>query len=404
MVLSNTLRGCCCAFLFTTTYPAASEPATPSLAQAVDAAWERSPHAQALLARRAEVAAVQEAARAWTPGAPSLGLSERNDRLTSRDGVRESEVSLSTPIWLPGQKAARQSLAESGSEELDAQLASARWEIAGRVREQLWSVAAAREALDEAQDHQHHLEALADEVQRRVAAGDLARSDSLLAQQEVLAAQAVVSTAQARLNDALSRYRLLTGQADIPTPGSEATSLAAVEPHPRLLAARVAAQRAQASLRTVQASRRDAPVVSLSMRRERDRDIAGSTQTVGVAIQVPIGAAARNRPQETSAATQIASAQAELVQTELSIQSDIALAQQQLQETARALHAAASRTALTTEHVHLIDKAFRLGERGLAEAIRARALAHEAEAAERHQRVALGQAHARLNQAKGILP
>lgn len=404
MVLSDTLRSCCCALLFAATYPAASQPSTPSLAQAIDAAWERSPQARALLARRAEVAAGRDAARAWTPGAPSLGLSERNDRLTSRDGVRETEVSLSAPVWLPGQRTAKQSLAESAGDELDAQLARTRWEIAGIVREHLWSVAAAREALAEARDHQQHLEALAGEVQRRVAAGDLARSDSLLAKQEMLAAQALVSTAQARLNDALSRYRLLTGQADIPTPNNEATTFPAVEPHPRLLAARVAAQRAQAALRVVQASRRDAPVVSLSMRRERDRDIAGSTQTIGVAIQVPFGTAARNRPQETAAATQIASAQAELGQTERSIQSDIALAQQQLQETARALNAAASRTALTTEHVQLIEKAFRLGDRGLAEVIRARALAHEAQAAERHQLVALGQAHAQLNQAKGVLP
>lgn len=404
MVLSGLIRGCSTAMLLMMLGSPASHAASAGLAMALEAAWERSPQARALIARRAEIAAARDTARAWTPGPPSLGLGERNDQLTGGDGIRETEVSLSAPVWLPGQKAISQSLAASSGEELEARLAGMRLEIAAQVRERLWEAAAAREAFDEARDHQQHLQALTDEVQRRVSAGDLARTDGMLAQQEVLAAQAAVSAIQARVNEAVSRYRLLTGHTDIPAAEIEADGMPAADPHPRVLAARAALQRAQASLRVLQASRREPPVVGLSMRRERDRDVAGSTHTVGIAIQVPFGTAARNRVQETAAATEIEEAMAELAQAENTAQADVQLAQQQLAEARRALDAAASRTALTAEHVQLIEKAFRLGERGLADTIRARALAHEAEAAERQQRVALGLAHARLNQAKGVLP
>jgi cobalt-zinc-cadmium efflux system outer membrane protein len=403
MVLRNLLRGCGAAFLIAASLQVAAQTMVSPLGLAVDAAWQRSPEGRALMARRNEIAAERKAAQAWTPGVPTLGIAERNDRLTGHNGVRETEISLSAPVWLPGQRSARQALAESGREELDGQIAQSRLSIAGSVRDQYWAMAAAREALDEARDHEHHLVALTQEVTRRVRAGDLARTDGMLAQQEVLAAQAAISATQARLNEAVSRFSVLTGRSNLFEQKVE-TIASTTATHPRLLAAEATLRRAQASLQAVRSSRRDAPTVGVSIRRERDRDIPGSTNTVGVAVQIPFGTAARNEPVEAAAMTQVEAAQAELAQAERAVQADIALADQQLQEATRALDAAAARTKLTAEHVRLIDKAFRLGERGLADLIRARSLAHEAEAAERHQRVAIGLAHAKVNQAKGILP
>lgn len=128
-----------------------------------------------------------------------MGLSQRSDRWNDRNGVQETDISLSAPVWLPGQKSARQALAQTSSDDLEAQIASARLARAGEVRERLRAVAAAREALTEVQDHLHYLEGLANEVLQRVRAGDLARTDGMLAQQEVLASQGAVAAAQAKL-------------------------------------------------------------------------------------------------------------------------------------------------------------------------------------------------------------
>ncbi|MDQ9169568.1 TolC family protein [Oxalobacteraceae bacterium R-40] len=374
------------------------------LKAAVDAAWQRSPRARTLEARLNEAQASREAAQSWIAGSPSIGIGQRSDRWTDGNGVRETEVSVSAPVWLPGQKSARQNLAQAGSEDLDAQLANARLALAGEVRERLWAVAAARESLAEAQDHLHHLEGLAEEVQLRVKAGDLARTDGMLAQQEVLAARAAASAARVREQEALMRYRNLTGQQDIPVPQPEPIAVAMREPHPRLLSAQTAVQQAQASFNVVNATRSDPPTIGLSMRQERDTYEADSSRSIAVAVQIPLGTRSRNRPLETAALTQIATANAEAAQTESALHAELDLARQQLAAAQDALDAAKARAELTREHTRLIDKAFRLGERGLADLLRSEALSHEAEVAVRQQQVAVGLAHARINQALGIIP
>jgi outer membrane protein, heavy metal efflux system len=365
---------------------------------------QRSPQARTLEAKRDEAKAGREAASSWIAGSPSIGVGQRSDRWTAQNGMRETEVSLSAPIWLPGQKAARETVAQNSAEDLEAQIAHARLMVAGEVRERLWAVAMAREALVEAQDHLHHLEGLADEVMRRVKAGDLARTDGLLAQQEMLAAKNLVATAQAKERETITRYMTLTGQTDIPQAEPEPLAASIQDPHPRILATRSAVAKAQASLHAVNAIRRDPPTVGLSMRQERDAYASDSSKSVGIALQIPLGTRSRNRPLETAAHTQIATATAEATQAEATLQADIELAKKQLAATQSALDAATERAALTREHTQLIEKAFRLGERGLAEVLRSQAMSHEAEVAERQQRVAVGLAHARLNQALGIVP
>lgn len=396
-------RLCLLAALVLTAPMALSESNTP-LSIAVDAAWQRSPLARTLEARRGESVAGQEAAQSWIAGSPSVGLSQRNDRGSNQTGFRETEVSVSAPIWLPNQKSARESLANISADELEAQIAYTRLAIAGEVREQLWAVAAAREELAEAQDHQRHLEALAGDVMRRVKAGDLARTDGLLAQQEVLAAKSAITAAQIRLQIAMSRYITLTGQQSIPSPSLEPIATSMQEPHPRMLFANKSIQRSQASLHAVNSTRSDPPTVGLLMRREQDGLVSGSSQSVGIAVQIPFGTNAQNRPLESAALTKIETARAEAAQTESMLLSDIELARQQLTASEQGLASASERAALTREHTELIAKSFRMGERGLNDLLRSHALSHEADVGERQQKVAVGLAHARLNQALGILP
>ncbi|HYD80270.1 MAG TPA: TolC family protein [Paucimonas sp.] len=378
--------------------------AQPDLKSAVDAAWRRSPQARTLEAGREEMAAGREAARSWIAGSPALGLVQRSDRWNGRAGARESEISLSAPVWLPGQMATRRIQAEAGADDLEARIAAARLAIAGEVRERLWAVVAAREALAEAGNRRQYLEAIAEEVLRRVGAGDLARTDGMLARQEALAARAAALDAEQRLREALSSYTVLTGLPDIPAAEPEPIAPAMTEPHPRLLAARAALMHARAALDVVDSTRSEPPTLGVALRRERDGAAAAASSSVTLSLEIPIGTAARNRPLETAARTRVESASAEAAQAEAALQAEIELARQRLAASQAALDAASSRATLARDHARLIERAFRLGERGLADMLRAQSLLHEAEAAERQQRAALGLAHARLNQALGIAP
>lgn len=374
-----------------------------TLHSAVEGAWLRSVAARTLEARQGEADAGRATARSWVAGSPTLGLSQRSDRWTGKGDRRESEVSLAAPFWLPGQKAAREALAATSTDELSALTLEARLAVAGEVRARLWEAAAARETLAERTDHLHHMTDLAEEVQRRVTAGDLARTDGLMAQQEVLAAEIALTQAATKASEALSRYRLLTGMAELP----------ALEPEPlaggtpdslRLAAARASERRAQAALRLAEATRSAPPSVGLSYRHEQEGGLQGPDRSVAIALQIPLGSQARNRPAEAQAQTQVATAAAEAARAQASVDADIALAHEQLANVRAALEAATKRALALREHTTLIEKAFRQGERGLAELLRSRVMSHEADIAVRQHRVALGSAHAQHNQVKGILP
>lgn len=382
----------------------AADGAPATLKHAVDSAWQRAPAARTVEARQAETSAARASAASWIASNPTLGLSQRNDQgARERDG-RESELSVSSSFWLPGQKSARESLAARSVEEAAAQLGATRLQVAGLVRNRIWEAAAAQVTLDEKRDHLHHLEGLADEVQRRVKAGDLARSDGLLAQQEVLAARIAVSSARTAVAEALARYRTLTGLAELPPLEPEALREPDAPANPRLAAALASEQRARAALRLAQASRAAPPTLALLVRREEERSLREPVRSIGLAVQVPLGSAARNRGAEAQARTVIATAAAEAAEAQAMAGADLDVARERLANARAALDDATARAAALHEHTALFEKAFRQGERGLADLLRSRALTHEADVAVAQQQVALGHAHAQLNQALGILP
>jgi outer membrane protein TolC len=391
-------------------YQVAAAPSAPAAAgitlkQAVESAWQRAPAARTLDARQAEASAARDIARSWTASSPTLGLSQRADQGASERDQRESEISVSSSFFLPGQKSAREALAARSTEEVAAHIDATRLAIAGVVRNRMWEAAAAQVRLEEKQDHLEHLEGLLDEVQQRVKAGDLARSDGLLAEQEVLAARIAIADARTATAESLARYRVLTGLSALPPLEPEVLSSEGKAPaNPRLTAAQASEQRAQAALRLAAASRWAPPTIALSVRREDERLLQKPVNSIGVAVQIPIGSAARNRTVEAQAQTVIATAAAEAAEVQANATADIEIANERLANARTALETATARATALHEHTALFEKAFRQGEKGLADLLRSRALTHEADVAVAQQKVALGLAHAQLNQALGILP
>lgn len=387
------------------TAPVAAQSAQqPTLHALFESAWQRAPLARTLAARRDEAAAEQELAGSWQAAAPVLGLSQRSDRWTDQRDRRESEVSLSSSFWTPGQMKRRSRLAHAISDDVDLQLALARLEIAGLVRAQLWETAAAHDVVLEKERYLQLLEELTQDVERRVGAGDLPRSDLLLARQEVLAAHSGLIKVRGAAHAANLRFATLTGMPPVhgvqPEPTPPASDAAPI----RKQAALSAERRARATLAAASAQASAAPTVALSMRRERDGITAPNNRSVGIALQIPLVGKQRNRPLEAAAATQLATASAELQLVEVQAEGDLALARSRLLDAVEALHLAEQRANTALEHTRLVEKAFSLGERALAELLRAKLQLHEAQMALRQQRITLGQSHADLNQALGILP
>jgi outer membrane protein TolC len=376
-----------------------------SLRTALDKAWERSPQAQTFEAKRAESDAQAVAANSLLPGAPAVILGHRGDQLNSNAGKREWEAGIAMPIWLPGQRDARQRQAQAGKDGLEANIRALRLKLAGELREAIWQVrqAQAQTRLDE--ERALSAKKLAEDVSRRVLAGELARTDLNLAQNEWRAAQAAVLHSRNRQLQARQAYATLTGMTALPDDVSESAQPKPLpDDHPLLEEARLAIEAAQAQVRVAMNSRRDSPEVELSTRRERGNLNDPYAGTVAISLRLPLSTDARNLPRISAAQTALTGAHSGYARVRLTLEYHGQQAEQALQAADQVLDLARQQRAAARENLDLIQKSFGLGESDLFTLLRARAAAFEAEQSYNQQEIAQALARARLNQAQGVLP
>lgn len=390
--------------------PAATA-APVALREALEAAWQRAVAAREADGQRRRADAERStAARPWA-GPPTLELSHRNDRWQRNDGRRETELGIAVPMWLPGQRAARASTADAAVAQAQAAEQVARLRLAGELRESAWQLAALQGELAQAEAQAQALRQLADDTDRRVRAGDLARADSLAAQAELLAATAASAEARQRLQSAQAQWTLLTGlaaapdlQPDVTPDRPGATDAEAGAAHAEGLLASQTTALARQRVALMRQSRRDAPELTLGLRQDMPGRGEAPQGSLVVGLRLPFGTDDRNQPLEAAALAELDIAQAQEQRLRERLVSDIATARAALRATQAQRDAEATRAGLLRERAALIDKSFRAGETPLPDLLRALAAAAQADSAVARQTAALGLARARLQQALGLLP
>jgi outer membrane protein TolC len=372
------------------------------LSAAVDAAWRRSVQARSAEGQLELAAAQEKAARSLWAAPPSVELSHRSDRLADNAGRSESEAGVAWPLLLPGQRGARQSAAAAEVGAAGAAIAAAKLRIAGEVRESAWNVVARDAEAAVAAEHARTLQALWNDVERRVRSGDLARADALAAHAEFLAASAAAGEASQKLNAARAHWKVLTGMDQVPDPAEK--DAAAAERHPELELASLSAQSALGKLQVVRASRRDPPELIVRYRQESPGSGLPAEKSVGLAIRIPLGTDDRNLPREKAALAELEVARAEEQRQRLRLESEARTARAAVETSREQLDVESARAELLRERAALIEKSFRAGETALPELLRANAASAQAQAALAAQRAAHGLARARLKQVNGQLP
>ena len=390
--------------------PPASGPATgiATLRAALDRAWQRSVSARETDGQRHRAQADRATAGSLWAAPPSLELSHRNDRLQNNAGKRETEIGVAVPLWLPGQRAARSGTAEAAVAQAQAAEEVARLRLAGELREAAWHVAALQAEAAQADSQALALKQLADDVERRVRAGDLARADALAAQAEHLAASALQSDARQRLQAARARWTLLTGLTAAPDlTGAIVTDrapAAAAVAHPELQLASLSTALARQRVDLMRHSRRDAPELTVGVRQDVGGRGESSQGSMVVGLRLPFGTDDRNRPLETAALAELDVAETHEQRLGERLDSDAAAARDALRSAEDQRDAETTRAALLRERATLIDKSFRAGDTPLPDLLRALAAAAQAEGAAARQTATLGLARARLQQTLGLLP
>lgn len=372
-----------------------------SWAQALEAAWQRAQERAEAANQLQRAEADRMAAGSPWAGQPAIQLDHRAGRRTGGGSLSESEVGVSAPVWLPGQRQSRAGAAEAGIHAAQRAIEAARLRLAGELRQSALAVSA-----QEAETRQADLEfrlakTLAEDVERRVRAGDLARADALAANAEMLQAQANQQAAALRLQQARDRWQLLTGLLPVPSVPTEVADASTGE-HPELAAATARVERARRRLELAERTRREPPEIGVRMR--RDTDDTGSATSLGVSLSVPFGADRLSAPLLAQARGEldVALAEEERVRDRIALESQSA--RLQVQGARQQLEAERSRATLLRQRAELIDRSFRAGDTALPELLRALAAAYQADAAVLRQQAALAQAQARLSQSLGLLP
>jgi len=377
---------------------------TLTIRHAVDAAWQRSADGRAVDARRDEAAARRDAAASWTPEPPSLTLSQRSDRFHRNDGMREVEAELEVPLWMPGSRAAAAALADAEGGALEAGLALARLKLAGEVREAVWSLRLAQNDLEANRRRVAEAEALAADVQRRVAAGDLARIDANSAQGALQQARAAQAEAQARLLREQRLYTALTGLPQPPADHEADAAAAELDSHPGLIGKRRTAELARARLHQASTTTRDAPELILGVTRERGDSGERYANTTTIGVRVPFGTDARNRPQIGAANAELIEAEAIATLERERLLAELDAARDELEQARRVEAFAVERARLAADTRQLLVKSFSLGQIDLPTRLRAENEHFDAELALSRARLEAGRAASRLQQAYGLLP
>lgn len=353
-----------------------------------------------------EARALDRHASSLIAGNPVVALNYQSDQARTDQGFREWEGSLELPLWHVGQRSASRAVADSAGQAASAAGSVQHLRVAGAVRETLWQLAIARERRSLAEQSLQTARQLEQDVAKRVNAGDLARSDLLLARDETLAKQDDFYLADAELLHAQKRFRLLTGLAQYPTtfaePLSERNTID--DGHPLLAETRARMEQAQAELRRAEQSSSDNTQLIVGTRRSRDTYNSDPVDSLGIGVRIPLGTKSHNGPRIAAASTAFAQSQARYQSTKRELELQLHEAHHNLETLREQLQLADEQNTLMQESLRLARIAFRSGEIELAQLLRIQSRTFNAERNLAVRTLEVEQAVARYNQAIGVLP
>ena len=398
---------CWCGVLLALTNPAqAAAPST--LAQALDAAWQRTQAGAAAQGQQLRARAEQQAANNWLAAPPALTFSQRDDRWQGKHGTQEREVGIVLPLRLPGQRASNQAAAQAELGRAEMTLTVDRLQLAGQLRELAWSLASLQAESQSAQTQSSYLQALSLDVERRVSSGDLAPSDGLAAQGERLAAAAEALAAAQRLQAERLRWTSLTGLAADDVDASEVrragNAAFSAESHPALALAAQAVELARRQAEVAFGNRSDAPELNVGYRSDRSEFGQPSQGSMLIGLRLPLGNDARNKPLQAAAQSALDSALAEQTRLRLTLAAEQAAAVGAVQAAMAQIELQRQRASLLHKRRDLIEKSFQAGQSALPDLLLAGHSAAQADVDLARQTAALGAAQARLLQSEGVLP
>lgn len=377
-----------------------------TLQHLLDATMQRDPRLAISEAYHLEAQALQQRADSLFSGAPAIALHHQTDQWNNDRGMREWEAALEIPLWRWGERSASDQLALQARTQAESTKDALRLRMAGVVRDTLWELVIAEERAARAEYAWQTALTLETEVSRRVSAGDLAKTDLLLAQDETLSRQDEYLLASTEHQHALKRYLTQTGLEQRPAQLAERQSDKNVidDSHPLLREALLRVERAQAIVHQLQQSGSGSPHLTVGTKRERAADTGIEQDSVGIGIRIPFGGGSHSAPGLAAASTVMAEHTSQYGQLRRELELALHEAHHATETLRKEQELAAAQNRIASENLRMARIAFNLGETELSALLR---IQNRAFAAARNlslRQLQLQHAIARYNQAVGELP
>jgi outer membrane protein, heavy metal efflux system len=376
-----------------------------SLSDVLNEAIKNQPQQAKVQSLKYGVEAKFALAKSMLPQAPAITIYHQNDALGSRRNERDIQASLELPLWLPNQRDARAKLADASQENYDASQSSLSIQAAGLLREALWEIAYRNNEFLMLEAKHQSATILAEKVNKSVLAGEAAKTDLLMAQQETLLAEKNKMLAQAEVMHAQFRYQLLTGINQIPEHYEEDKSnLDSFENSPFWLETLANVAYAEQARNLANIEKKENIQLLVNARSSQGAFDNKYNQSMGLSVRIPFGTSARTAP--IVATSEMAFGQAVSAREELRrlLQAALHEADHNLEVSEQELAIAKQHSEIASESLRLAEKAYTLGEHDLATLLRIKSQAFDAERSYRATQIQYQWNIARYNQAVGVLP
>lgn len=380
-----------------------------TLGEVVETALMEFPRTVLAQALSEEARAWHRRAATWLPGPVALAGNYSGDRVGDNTGNWAIDTEFILPLWKWGQQATAQRVTEKARQYASMYREGLRLEVAGLVREALWDLKLREVEYAIAKEVLVLSERLLSQVRRRVEAGDLARTDLLLAETDFLKTKADAVTAEAEWMHARWRYRNLTRLDKAPASFEEALSpKTVVSPqHPLLLAltARIEQEKARLQYTRFEADVGDQQVMlSLGSHHEHTARGGESLNSINARLYIPFGGGAYQAPNVASVLTALAEVEAQRAELHRQLEQELHEAEHMLQVDRVQVQQAETRYALAKTSLELSRKAFAAGEMDLIDLLKVQVMAQEALRDAERWRVQVKRDVARYNQVVGEVP
>ncbi len=381
---------------------------TADLRTGFQEAVELNTELRGLTAQQAVIAARRQGTQTLLPNAPSISPSWRTTNFTQRTGYQEYELGGELPIWLPGESRALSGSVEAQSAQLGARIAQARLQVAAEVRDAYWLWSMASAERDAAATRTAAARALERDLTRQVGAGQVPRSDLLLATADLRDAEAAMRSAAGAVRDAGIASRALTGSDPSPgqpeRPAPAPSGDAALRTLPAAVVARTAQDLARAEERLARIRDRPNPTLFGGWRRERDETAAPYIDRVLVGVRIPFAYAPQVNERVATARAEAVLAESTFATLARTLAGADSRARAQAEDAVAIAGLAEQRHRALAEQSGLAETAYRAGNLPFAEVVRVRAQLAQADAQRRRARAEQGRAASQINQVLGLEP